>query len=250
MAWDDEDLVVGAIPLWFQISERLVTALDKGEFTVGDALPSEAELNRRFEVSRTTARAALDHLETQGLIERRSGRGSIVLPPRVDQSLQRMSSFAEDMHARGWIPGYAEPNASIVRASGDVATVLNIDRSTRVVFFSRLLLANSEPIGVSESWLSPAAVPARKSEMTRVTEATSLYTWLETERGFRVSSGTEVIEAGIAGEMLSERLRIDIGAPVLIARRIAFDADGVPIEYVCRHYRADRYRYRTELQRR
>lgn len=249
MAWDDEELLVGAIPLWFQISERLVTALDKGEFEIGDALPSEAELNRRFGVSRTTARAALDHLETQGLIERRSGRGSIVLPPKVDQPLQRMSSFAEDMQARGWTPGYAEPEANIVRASGDVAGALDIDRSSRVVFFSRLLLANDEPIGVSESWLSPVAVPATKSLLRQVTEAKSLYTWLETERGFRISGGSEVIEAGIAGEALSEKLRIDLGAPVLIARRAAHDANGVPIEYVCRHYRADRYRYRTELQR-
>jgi GntR family transcriptional regulator len=249
MAWSDGELSVGAIPLWFQISERLVTALDKGEFQIGDALPSEAELNRRFGVSRTTARAALDHLETQGLIERRSGRGSIVLPPKVDQPLKRMSSFAEDMHERGWTPGYAEPEASIVRASGDVAGALAIEQSAPVGFYSRLLLANNEPIGVSESWLSPVAVPATKPVMRQVTEATSLYTWLETERGFRVAGGSEVIEAGIAGEALSEKLKIDLGAPVLIARRAAHDAAGVPIEYVCRHYRADRYRYTTELQR-
>ena len=78
MAWDDEDLQRGPIPLWFQIKERLREAIQRGEFAPGDALPPESALNRRFGISRTTARAALDSLEHDGLVSRRSGHGSIV----------------------------------------------------------------------------------------------------------------------------------------------------------------------------
>ncbi len=56
----------GLIPLWFQIADRLNKAIERGEFSPGEKLPSEAELNRQFGVSRTTARSALDWLENEG----------------------------------------------------------------------------------------------------------------------------------------------------------------------------------------
>lgn len=249
MAWDDEDLVTGAVPLWFQISERLIAALEKGEFSIGDVLPSETQLIRRFGVSRTTARAALDHLETQGLVERRSGKGSTVLPPRVDQPLNLLSSFTEDMRARGLEPGYDEIDVRVVRCTAAVAAELDLTRGTRVVQVSRLLLASGEPMGVSESWLAPSVVPARPDAASNLPDS-SLYAWLEEENGIRIGGGSEVIEAGVAGTELARRLHIEPGGPVLIARRTARDDRGKPVEHAYRCYRADRYRYRIELSRR
>src|SRR6266851_5454848 len=101
MKWNTQDLDAGPVPLWAQIADRLRTAVEAGVFCPGDKLPGEADLNRRFGVSRTTARAALDRLEQEGRIMRRSGRGSIVLPPRVERPLNLLSSFAEDMHNCG-----------------------------------------------------------------------------------------------------------------------------------------------------
>ena len=68
---------------WWQIADRLRRAIEHGEFKVGDALPSESQLNEVFGVSRTTARSALDRLEQEGLIFRKAGKGSVVLDPKV-----------------------------------------------------------------------------------------------------------------------------------------------------------------------
>lgn len=248
MSWDAEDLVQGPVPLWYQISQRLLTSLDKGEFAVGDVLPSEAELGRRFAVSRTTARAALDSLAERGLIERKSGRGSIVLPARVEQPLNLLSSFNEDMRARGLSPGYADVRIDIARVPADVAAELGVVDRDQLVCIRRLLLADDTPIGVSESWLSPAAAdPAATLPDTQ--SIASLYVWLERNRGLRVATGREVIEAGVADADLAETLGIAVGGAVLIARRTACDHQGRPLEYAVLHYRADRYRYRIELAR-
>src|ERR1700753_2612069 len=107
MTWDRDELVAGPLPLWWQIADRLRTAIQGGQFKPGEALPSEARRNGAFGVSRTTARAALDRLEQEGLITRRSGKGSVVLAPRVEQPLNRLSSFAEDMAQRGLTASYA-----------------------------------------------------------------------------------------------------------------------------------------------
>src|SRR3954470_6803894 len=126
MSWDDEDLTTGPVPLWFQIADRLRTAVDKGEFLPGDRLPPESALERRFGVSRTTARAAMEQLAHDGLITRKSGTGSIVQPRRVDQPLNLLASFAEDMRARGLVPGYRTLQVKRTAATADVASELGI----------------------------------------------------------------------------------------------------------------------------
>jgi GntR family transcriptional regulator len=246
--WDDEDLAGGPVPLWFQISQRLTTALEKGEFVRGEALPSETALTKRFAVSRTTARAALDHLESAGLIERRSGRGSIVLPPKVDQPLNLLTSFGEDMRARGLRPGYRDVDTEVLPAVAEVAAALGVEPHTSVLRVSRLHLADDDPIALSSSYLAPAAVPA-ETPVDAESLSTSLYTWLETERGVRIAEGTEVIESDVADAETAARLQVDVGAAVLVARRTARDSTGTPVEYAVRRYRADRYRYRIELSR-
>lgn len=249
MAWDDEDLMEGPVPRWYQIAQRLQIALDKGEFTTGDLLPSESQLNRRFGISRTTARSALDHLENLGLVERGSGRGTIVRPATVEQPLNALTSFGEDMRARGVVPSYGEPKVVIATAGIDVATALGITGGTKVATIERLLVADGEPIAASRSWLSPRVVAPTPATLADLRTSASLYRWLESFCGVLISRGTEQISASVADEALARQLHIAPGDPLLIAWRTALTAEGTPVEHVCRRYRADRYRYRLEVKR-
>lgn len=249
MAWDDEDLVEGPIPRWYQIAQRLQTALDKGEFVAGDLLPSESHLNRRFGISRTTARAALDHLENLGLVQRASGRGTVVQPPTVEQPLNALTSFGEDMRARGFVPGYGEPETKLVKAGLDVAAALGLPGGAKVATIHRVLLADGEPIASSRSWLSPRVVEPTAAALAGLRRSTSLYRYLEDEHGVSIYKGSEQISATTADPVLARHLRIAPGDAVLVAWRTALTAAGMPVEHVHRWYRADRYRYRLEVRR-
>ena len=248
MTWDMNDLDQGPVPLWFQIADRLRAAIERGEFRPGDALPSEARLNERFGVSRTTARASLDRLEQEGLISRRSGKGSIVLTSRVEQPLNLLSSFSEDMLRRGLQPSYVTRSATYALPTVEVAEALGIGRKTRAFRIDRLLKADGWPIGMSESWISPAVLNSHTPSSTDL-DVGSLYTWLERNHGARIAGGQELIEAATATRKLAESLDIPVGAPLLVARRRSHAADGAPIEYAVMHYRADRYRFRVDLVR-
>ncbi|MDT5151968.1 MAG: GntR family transcriptional regulator [Mycobacterium sp.] len=249
MAWDDLDLDSGPVPLWFQIRERLRDAIEQGEFAPGDALPPESMLNRRFGISRTTARAALDSLENDGLVRRRSGHGSIVLEPRVDQPLNLLASFAEDMVARGRKPGYRTRSVIAARMPAEVASAFELRRGTRAIAIDRLLLADDQPMAVTLAWLGPQVIPVQMRPDTTEFNTTSLYEWIEATTGRRIARGEEYIEAAVANTELADRLEIMPGEPVLVARRLSRTADGTPVEYVATTYRADRYRFRIELVR-
>lgn len=249
MKWDTANLKDGPVPLWHQIADRLRDAIERGQFKPGDALPSEAKLNERFGVSRTTARASLDRLEQEGLITRRSGKGSIVVSPRVEQPLNLLSSFSEDMLRRGLKPSYETESADLAAATAEVAEAFSVEPSSDVFRIQRLLKADGQPMGVSESWIAPVVLAAGPAPGIADLDRHSLYAWLEAHCGAKITAGHEFIEAAKANRRLATILGVSVGAPLLVARRYSNAADGTPIEFAILHYRADRYRFRVDLVR-
>jgi GntR family transcriptional regulator len=239
----------GPIPLWFQIADRLRRSIGAGEFKPGDALPSEAELNKVFGVSRTTARASLDKLEQEGLIVRRSGKGSIVLNPRVEQPLNALAGFAEDMRRRGLAPSYGTQSVRVMSPGAEVVEALGLRQGDRAFCVSRLLKADGAAVAASVAWIPLSVFPNRKPPTRGELGSSSLYAWLEERCGARIVGGHEIIEAAIAGNGLADSLGIPPESAVLVARRRSHGANGEPIEYAVVHYRADRYRFHVDLTR-
>ena len=117
-AWDLDELrpdPAGASPLYLQIVERIAAAITCGRFKDGEALPAERVLSERLDVSRTTVRKALDELTARGLITSRQGSGNFVAA-RLEQPLAGLSSFSEDMRARGRRPGFVWVERGAFRA--------------------------------------------------------------------------------------------------------------------------------------
>jgi GntR family transcriptional regulator len=249
MHWDIQDLDEGPLPLWFQIADRLRSAIKHGEFRPGDDLTSEARLNERFGVSRTTARAALDRLEQEGLINRQSGKGSIVLSPRVEQPLNLLASFSEDMRRRGLRPSYLTQSVDYAPVTAEVTEALGVSPSEQVFRTIRLFKADDEPMGVCESWIAPAALGSHTPPTAAELDQGSLYAWLERHCDVRIVGGHEFIEAANATRQQAQDLGTTAGAALLVIRRRSHAVDGKPIEYAIMHYRADRYRFRIDLVR-
>src|ERR1700690_775277 len=153
MSWDEGNLSPDASPLWRQIADRLRRSIAMGEFRPGDVLPSEPEINATFQASRATPRASLERLRQEGLIRRQSGRGSIVLAPKVEQPVNELASFSEDMRRRGLRPSYSTFSAENAPARGAIAEAPGMQGGGAACHIRRLLLADNEPIGMSESWL-------------------------------------------------------------------------------------------------
>lgn len=234
------------LPLWFQIAERLRDAIFKGEFMPGDALPSESQLNATFGISRSTSRAALDKLEQENLIIRKSGKGSIVVRPRIELPANEMLGFSADMKRRGLKPSYSTLFAGRAKAPVAVAEALGVTMHSLIYQSRRLLIANDDPIGIAVSWLSPALLQGHVPPTAAALNEGSLYEWLQREFGTKIIRASEYIEAAIIGNEMAAELRLTRGAPVLIIRRQSFGENNLPIEYVILYFRADRYRLQLE----
>jgi GntR family transcriptional regulator, arabinose operon transcriptional repressor len=68
------------LPKHRQVFESLLFAIRSGVYNPGDRLPSEAELGKTFSASRITVAKAVNELQRLGLVSRRPGAGTSVLP--------------------------------------------------------------------------------------------------------------------------------------------------------------------------
>jgi DNA-binding LacI/PurR family transcriptional regulator len=68
------------LPKHRQVFDSLLKAIQSGTYHVGDRLPSEAELGKTFLASRITIAKAVNELQRLGLVSRRAGAGTYVLP--------------------------------------------------------------------------------------------------------------------------------------------------------------------------
>jgi GntR family transcriptional repressor for pyruvate dehydrogenase complex len=80
---DKIDYKVVKINLYEQIADTLEQAIVRSELKL-EKLPSEQELSKRFNVSRTVIREALKVLKERGLIQSRNGDGSYISKPNTD----------------------------------------------------------------------------------------------------------------------------------------------------------------------
>src|SRR5437588_12328825 len=83
-------------PLYMQGARKLMQDVREGRYQVDQALPSERLLSEQLDVSRVTARKAIDQLVGQGMVVRRRGSGNYIAP-RIEQPLSNLSSFSEQL---------------------------------------------------------------------------------------------------------------------------------------------------------
>ncbi len=75
-------------PLYQKIFNDLKAAIADGSLPVDSQVPTEKELSAKYQVSRITSKRALTELEQLGLIYRVRGKGSLLRPQLVWNSMQ------------------------------------------------------------------------------------------------------------------------------------------------------------------
>jgi GntR family transcriptional regulator of arabinose operon len=86
-----------AIPVHLLIRQMVLDALDAGELSPGDKLPSEPEWAISLKVSRMTLNKAILSLVRDGWLERQKGRGTFVAQRTITKRMEIGVVIAEDL---------------------------------------------------------------------------------------------------------------------------------------------------------
>ena len=76
-----------ATPLYKQLEELILDKITSGTLTPGSKLPTENELSEQYHVSRVTVRKAFAALDSQGYLEKKSGKGTFIAEKKMQRSL-------------------------------------------------------------------------------------------------------------------------------------------------------------------
>jgi|GEM_PF-2341951 len=88
-------------PLVAPLVDDLSEAIDEGKLSAGEKLPSIRQLAGRYNVTYTTARSALEHLERMGMVERLHGSGTYVRPSTARSKGSAESKVTQNIHLFG-----------------------------------------------------------------------------------------------------------------------------------------------------
>lgn len=236
-------------PLYMQIADYLMDQILKGEWPVGSLVPSEDRLVSQFNVSRNTVRMALARLERNGYIHRIRGRGTFVSSSKLNQLLNRLRSFHEDVEGLGMTPCHQILQVTVKQANPELAAKLEIREKAPVICLHRLLLANQLPYILSKTYITKAILDTRGITLTTDTlGGGSLYEFFD-KHGIHLWEATEKIRAEKATREYRQQLGISEGAPVLVSERISKDVNGVVIEFTISIGHPERHEFTAKLYR-
>lgn len=234
-----------AVPIYMQIAEELKQRIENGGFESGAAIPSERNLTEQYGVSRMTVRQAITDLVNAGLLYRERGRGTFVAARKVEQPLTGLTSFTEDMKSRGMVPGSKIIRFEIQQPAAGIQTALQLDAGDEVFFVERIRYADNQPMAIERNYLPVKLFP----ELTRESLTGSLYALAEQDRQLSIGRASQHMEAALVTSEDAELLHIMAPAAVLIIERSSYLTDGVPFEVVHSTYRADRYKFISDIFR-
>lgn len=232
----------GGGPLYRRIEDALRSALRDQVLKPNEALPPERDLAADLSVSRITLRKAIEALVEEGLLVRRHGAGTFVAG-RVEKQFAKLSSFSEDMMARGRTPRSEWLSRSEGLVTPDEALTLGLSPGTPVYRFNRIRYADDVAMA-----LEYASIPGFGiTDFEKV--GTSLYEALEAT-GNRPVRALQRLRAVLFNAEQARLLGVDAGAPGLYIERRGFLADGRVIEATQSWYRGDAYDFVAELDTR
>jgi GntR family transcriptional regulator len=232
------------VPKYYRLKKHLVELTEA--LPPGSPLPPERSLAEKYGTSRTTVRQALAELVIEGRLQRIQGKGTFVAKPKVAQELQ-LVSYTEDMRHHGLRPETRILDIGYVTADERFARLLGIRPGGRALRIHRLRLADGEPMSIDTSLLPARRFPGLRKELPR---HRSLYETLATAYDVHLAEAEETIETVLATPDDAGLLGVDVGLPLLLLSRHAFDTAGEPVEWAESLYRGDRYKFITRLSRR
>jgi len=228
------------VPKYVQLARIVREKITRRQYKAGDRIPTEAQLGVIYRMSRITVRQAIDGLVRDGLVERRQGRGTYVLPQKLKRDIAKVYSFTSDMLRLGLSPSSRVLALTVAEASAADAVSLQLPAGNRrVTCLKRIRMVNGLPILLETTLIPEHLCP---DLVGKDFSKASLYRTLTAERRLMPHHAEETYEAIILSRRDAELLGSSSrGAqPAFAIRRLTYLENGLPIELTRSVGRGDR----------
>ncbi|WHH57822.1 GntR family transcriptional regulator [Petroclostridium sp. X23] len=212
-------------PAYKVMHDKLKADIKAGKYSVGELLPTETELEKIFNVSRTTVRRAMELLAQETLVEIKQGRGTMVMNYKTKQDLNMVTSVTESLRRKGYNVRTKSMHIDRIPATENLAKELNVMKGSLLARVQRIQLADERPVVIMKNYISYEKVPGIEQYTNKFS---ALYQFLEDQYQIEIDAAKDKIYAKSADFAESEMLGVKPNTALLCIRRICYK-DNQPI---------------------
>lgn len=247
-------------PIYRQIADWLHRLIDLDVLPPGSKLPSESELMRQFNTTRTTVRRAVASLAAEGRVRTQRGVGAFVKGVvRADALVRRpydrmaryhyggegRSPLYVDAQTQGLSPDAVQQDQlelKVVAAPRNVAHCLDVEPGTELFRRRRRMWMGGQPTQLTNSYIPlDIATATLRAPYTR---EGGTHARIE-EQGFRLTEFVERLSVRMPAPYESRALHLDEGVPVVDLTQTSYAAapegGSRPVECFVAVIAGDRY---------
>jgi GntR family transcriptional regulator, phosphonate transport system regulatory protein len=227
-------------PVWRQVEAILFAEIRDGLYRAPQRLPAEHELAARFAVNRHTVRQALAGLVERGIVFKRKGGGSYLVPGFIDYAIGARTRFSANLLIQNREPGHRLVEAREIVASERVARALALAAGASVAFMVTIGEADGVPISVGQHYFPAARFPGFLDAYRREMSTTRVL------KGYGIDDYKRKVTrilAALSSEDDALHLRQPRLTPVLAVDSIDVDLEGTPITLHETRFAGDRVQF-------
>ncbi|MGI6165869.1 MAG: GntR family transcriptional regulator [Limnochordia bacterium] len=225
--------------LYVRVAEHILDKIESKELQPGAQLDSERSLSAKLGVNRLTVRKGIEMLVNQGVLYRVPSKGTFVAGPKIDQRMDLVLGFSDQLISKGLQPGAEVLEVSVVPATKKISRQLKIDVGTPMYYIQRIRYANSEAVCIEHNYYPTTICPGMDKQDLRQ----SIYKIFREKYDLSIQYARQTLEAVAPTKDEAELLHISTHTPLMLLVRVGFDSNGHPVEYAKELYRGDRCRF-------
>ena len=199
------------VPVYLQVANEIKKNIKDETLKSGDMLPSDRVYCEELGVSHMTVKKAIDLLANEGLVIRKKGVGTFIAEPKITQSLFTLTGFTGDNKSPGRETYSKVLNFKEGHPSADIAKKLMITEKDSVINLKRLRMINDDIVALEDAYIN------NKNKRYQ-----------------------EIMNHDM-------QMEVPLGKPMFYLKRISYNIEEEPIEYVESVYRADKYIFSAVL---
>jgi len=232
------------IPVYVQLMDEIISQIESGALAVDTKLPSERELCKQYDVSRTTVRQAMQELERDGFVITYRGRGTYVASRRFNQDMSCLYSFTKSMEQLGMTISTKLIEFDKIQCDERIARKMNCVAGTEIYRFKRVRYADNEPLLLVTTHLPCKRFPDFDPEHLRTG---SLYSMMTDTYNVNFTEARENLQIVRSRSDEIELLKLKRGEPCMKINRYTYEKDEI-IEYAIGIAGGDKFEYNVVLR--
>lgn len=235
-------------PLYKGIADDLRTAIAADHYGFGNRLPTEADIQETYGVSRHTVRQAFQDLVAEGLVYRVAGRGTFV--SGLSQRWQYLRSIGTIEELMSWTETDMELVQPMKKIRDPEASArLELDSGEVAIMVVRRRY-EGKPFVLTQVILPPELAEIVETQTWPTKNYGTIIGVVEERTSRDVVGISQDIVAVAAPNEVANALECEVGEPLMKIERLYVDSEGTPVELAIAHQDPRRYPYHLEFRRR